>query len=70
MAQHFPSLLMLSRRLSRFVRLDLLVEKVSILFYFPDVSVSSNLKSSATNCEKFNADGSLMGRTNLDKSVW
>ena len=22
------------------------------------------------NCEKFNADGSLMGRTNLDKSVW
>ena len=21
------------------------------------------------NCEKFNADGSLMGRTNLDKSV-
>jgi len=23
-----------------------------------------------TNCEKFNADGSLMGRTNLDKSVW
>ena len=21
-----------------------------------------------TNCEKFNADGSLMGRTNLDKS--
>jgi len=22
-----------------------------------------------TNCEKFNADGSLMGRTNLDKSV-
>jgi len=23
-----------------------------------------------TNCEKFNAYGSLMGRTNLDKSVW
>jgi len=23
-----------------------------------------------TNCEKFNVDGSLMGRTNLDKSVW
>ena len=23
-----------------------------------------------TNCEKFNADGSLMARTNLDKSVW
>ena len=23
-----------------------------------------------TNCEKFNADGSQMGRTNLDKSVW
>jgi len=23
-----------------------------------------------TNCEKFNADRSLMGRTNLDKSVW
>jgi len=23
-----------------------------------------------TNYEKFNADGSLMGRTNLDKSVW
>ena len=23
-----------------------------------------------TYCEKFNADGSLMGRTNLDKSVW
>ena len=23
-----------------------------------------------TNCEIFNADGSLMGRTNLDKSVW
>jgi len=23
-----------------------------------------------TNCEKFNADGSLMGRTNLDKSEW
>jgi len=23
-----------------------------------------------TNCEKFNADGSLIGRTNLDKSVW
>jgi len=23
-----------------------------------------------TNCEKLNADGSLMGRTNLDKSVW
>ena len=23
-----------------------------------------------TNCEKFNADGSLMGRTNLDNSVW
>ena len=23
-----------------------------------------------TNCEKFNADGSLMGRTNLNKSVW
>ena len=23
-----------------------------------------------TNCESFNADGSLMGRTNLDKSVW
>jgi len=23
-----------------------------------------------TNCEKFKADGSLMGRTNLDKSVW
>jgi len=22
-----------------------------------------------TNCERFNADGSLMGRTNLDKSV-
>ena len=22
-----------------------------------------------TNCKKFNADGSLMGRTNLDKSV-
>ena len=22
------------------------------------------------NCEKFNADGSLIGRTNLDKSVW
>ena len=22
-----------------------------------------------TNCEKFNADGSLMGRTNLDKSL-
>ena len=22
------------------------------------------------NCEKFNADGSPMGRTNLDKSVW
>ena len=22
-----------------------------------------------TNCENFNADGSLMGRTNLDKSV-
>ena len=22
------------------------------------------------NSEKFNADGSLMGRTNLDKSVW
>jgi len=22
------------------------------------------------NCEKFNADGSQMGRTNLDKSVW
>jgi len=24
----------------------------------------------STNCERFNADGSLMGRTNLDKSVW
>jgi len=23
-----------------------------------------------TNCEKFNADGSQMGRTNLDQSVW
>jgi len=23
-----------------------------------------------TNFEKFNSDGSLMGRTNLDKSVW
>ena len=23
-----------------------------------------------TNCELFKADGSLMGRTNLDKSVW
>jgi len=23
-----------------------------------------------TNCEKFNADGLLMGRTNLDKSLW
>ena len=23
-----------------------------------------------TNCQKFNADGSLMGRTNLHKSVW
>jgi len=23
-----------------------------------------------TNCEKFNDLGSLMGRTNLDKSVW
>ena len=23
-----------------------------------------------TNCEKFNADGSLMGRTKLDKFVW
>jgi len=23
-----------------------------------------------TNCEKFNADGSLMERTNVDKSVW
>ena len=23
-----------------------------------------------TNCQKFNADGSLMGRTNLDESVW
>jgi len=23
-----------------------------------------------TNCGKFNADGSLMGRTNLNKSVW
>jgi len=23
-----------------------------------------------TNCEKFNADGSLMGRMNLDKSAW
>ena len=23
-----------------------------------------------TNCEKFKADGSQMGRTNLDKSVW
>ena len=23
-----------------------------------------------TNCEKFTADGSQMGRTNLDKSVW
>ena len=23
-----------------------------------------------TNCKKFNADGSLMGRTNLDKSAW
>ena len=23
-----------------------------------------------TNCERFNADGSLTGRTNLDKSVW
>ena len=23
-----------------------------------------------TNCEKFNADASQMGRTNLDKSVW
>ena len=23
-----------------------------------------------TNCEKFNADGLQMGRTNLDKSVW
>ena len=23
-----------------------------------------------THCEKLNADGSLMGRTNLDKSVW
>jgi len=23
-----------------------------------------------TNCERFNTDGSLMGRTNLDKSVW
>ena len=23
-----------------------------------------------TNCQKFNSDGSLMGRTNLDKSVW
>ena len=22
------------------------------------------------NCERVNADGSLMGRTNLDKSVW
>ena len=22
------------------------------------------------NCERFNADGSLMGRTNLDKYVW
>jgi len=26
--------------------------------------------SRPTNCEKFNNDGSLMGRTNLDKSVW
>ena len=24
----------------------------------------------STNCDRFNADGSLMGRTNLDKSVW
>jgi len=23
-----------------------------------------------TNCEKFNSDGSLMGRANLDKPVW
>jgi len=23
-----------------------------------------------TNCQRFNAHGSLMGRTNLDKSVW
>ena len=23
-----------------------------------------------TNCEKLNADESLMGRTNLDKSMW
>ena len=23
-----------------------------------------------TNCDRFNADGSLMGRTNLDQSVW
>ena len=23
-----------------------------------------------TNFERFNADGSLMGRTNLDKSLW
>jgi len=23
-----------------------------------------------TNCKKINVDGSLMGRTNLDKSVW
>ena len=23
-----------------------------------------------TNCEKFNVDGSLMGRMNVDKSVW
>ena len=26
--------------------------------------------SNPTNCEKFNADGSLMGRTTLDKSAW
>ena len=25
---------------------------------------------SPTNCEEFNADGLLMGRKNLDKSVW
>ena len=25
---------------------------------------------SPTNCEKFTADGSQMGRTNFDKSVW
>ena len=38
-------------------------ETFSILLRFGE---SWNPKS----CEKFNADGSLMGRTNLDKSVW